>query len=116
MSYGACITRWILGFLNFIDLAVGIVLLFFGLLVLFKWDLRTEIYLWLPLFVVGGLLVFMVATSTFGMDCCGGCHCCVRLSEVIGVVLALAEVCLAIIIFGFKSTEERILGSHYIHR
>ena len=116
MSYGTCITRWVLGLLNFIDMAVGIVLVFGGLLVLFKWDLRDEIYLWLPLFIVGGLLLFMVITSTFGLDCCGGCHCCVRLSEVIGFVIAIAELSLAVIIFGFKSTEEKILDSHYVNR
>eukprot|EP01051_Picozoa_sp_SAG22_P008383 SAG22_NODE_635_length_8370_cov_33.081127_12_plen_155_part_00 len=116
MGYSGCITRWVLGLLNFIDMAVGVTLVFFGLMVFFKWNLRTEIYLWLPLFVVGGLLLFMAGSSTFGLDCCGGCHCCVRLSEVIGAVLAVAELTLAVIIFGFKSTEERILASHSVRR
>eukprot|EP01043_Picozoa_sp_COSAG02_P055698 COSAG02_NODE_6503_length_3534_cov_2.486463_3_plen_300_part_00 len=64
-------------------------------------------YLWMPFFVVGGLLLFMVTTSFFAVNCQSACPqalrpCCIIFSDFLAFIIMAAEILLGVITFAFK--------------
>ena len=61
----------------------------------------------MPFFTVGGLLLFMVTTSTFAVNCQSCCPqplrpLCITISEFLAFIVMAAEILLGIITFAFK--------------
>jgi len=94
------VNRQLLFFLNVFDICVGAA---FGILSLYLWHHKCEpgrdgTIIYCSLAGIGAWLVVMGLSSGFGVAN-KRCQCCLTVSSLMGVVVALAEIVLAIFIF-----------------
>lgn len=105
MNCASDCARNVLFALNIIDGTVASVLVVFGLIMVFNWHIGQEFwYLWMPTFVIGGLLGLMVFLSAFGAwakQACN-CGCFLGLSSCLGIVTMLLELTFAILTLAAK--------------
>lgn len=68
-------------------------------------------YLWMPFFVVGGLLLFMVASSTCALNCQDTCPrtcrpCCIMFADFLAFTVMAAEAVVGVFALAFKSSAK----------
>lgn len=94
--------------LSVVDLILGSFFLFAGLWILLDWEI-TELWVWLPFVVIGGLLIFTTFLSFCGACANKCCSCCLKISSPLVLVICLLECALGLAILFAWSHVEKVL-------
>lgn len=103
-----CCQSMVVG-LSVVDLVLGSFFLFAGLWILLDWEI-TELWVWLPFVVIGGLLIFTTFLSFCGACANKCCSCCLKVSSPLVLVICVLECAMGLaILFAWTYVEDHYL-------